>query len=221
VEAQETDEGIELFIDGIQGAEMDNDVMNGIKRKFVNSLNNVSRNPKLHISNCHFRLTFHEQIYQLESNVLERIAQKRSPDRPGFRSWINVAPRPVEAPASEAVPGAVMPAPGKVALALGADIANLRAGFDVANSMKDIGTMVENAMFMLETVQTYIKGLDSSSGAGAGAVAAGVAGSSSTISTPAASAGSGGQAAGPPGAGQPGILPPVCPTVFHPPTPAC
>ena len=84
--------------------------------------------------------------------------------------------------------------------------------------------MVVHAMFMLQTAQCYLKRLDPSSGAGAGAVAAGVAGRSSMIMPLAASAGSGDQAAGPPGAGQHRMmpasspdLPPRCLMVLHQP----
>ena len=223
MEARETHDGIEWFIDGIQGAAMTPDAMNGIVKKLQNSLRNVhkmqgqyNKKPNLCVLNCHFRVKIDESLYQLESDALGRMAGR---PRTGFRSWIKVAPRPVAAPAdepaSEAGPGAVMPAPKAVALAMAVDMANLVAGLDVARTMKEVEGMVVKAMFMLETAQCYLKRLDPSSGAGAGAVAAGVAGSSSMIMPLAASAGSGDQAAGPPGAGQHRMMPASSPDLPH------
>ena len=220
VEGRETYNGIEIFIDSIHKDVPHGDVMNGLVKKVLNAVDNLKMHRLDKIRNCHFSTQIHERNVQHESSVLERIAGRR---RTGFRSWIKVPPRPAAAPETEAAPGAVMPEPGEVALALGADIGNLRAGLDVAHDMKDIASMVDRAMYMLETVQTYLKGSPVNcqwgAGAGAGAVTASVAGISSTSppstappSAATSGSASGGHAIGTPGAGQPCFLLPVCHT---------
>jgi hypothetical protein len=198
VNSRETSECIEYVIGGIHGEAMSNDIMNILVKKFQNALNNVSRSELDRIRNCKFTVHILQKNYMLESIVLARL---RGRPLPGFRFMTVAAPQPVAAPpACEKAPGSVMPAPGMVALALGADIANLRAESDEAHITNDFGTFVDSAMFMLEAVLLYMKGFTCR--CGAEAVEAGVAG---RLSQQAPVSENGGHAAGAPGAGQPRI----------------
>jgi hypothetical protein len=181
---------------------MSNDIMSRVVKKFQNALNNVSRSEVDQIRNCRFTVKMSQQrIYMRESDVLARI---RGRPLPGFRIMTVAAPQPVAAPlASEKATGSVMPAPGMVALALGADIANLRAESDEAHITNDFRTFVDSAMFMLEAALLYMKGFTCR--CGAEAVEAGVVGRSLTTTQQAPVSGNGGHAAGAPGAGQPRI----------------
>ena len=202
VNSRETSECIEYVIGGIHGEAMSNEIMSRVVKKFQNALNNVSRSEVDQIRNCRFTVKMSQQrIYMRESDVLARI---RGRPLPGFRIMTVAAPQPVAAPpASEKATGSVMPAPGMVALALGADIANLRAESDEAHITNDFRKFVDSAMFMLEAALSYMKGFTCR--CGAEAVEAGVAGRSLTTTQQAPHSGNGGHDAGAPGAGQPRI----------------
>jgi hypothetical protein len=171
VEWRRVANGLEISIDGVVEQVVDGQVAASLRKKFRNTLAQVGKRKgsKL-VAQCQFIPHVAPPLAAAEVEVLERIHGRRLP-RVGFQSWWKFLPKPLEAPAAvpapapapapvspAPAPAPVSPAHDAVAMALAADLVNLRSEYHGALGANDFANGFDKAVGLLSIVLSFVQG---------------------------------------------------------------
>ncbi len=165
IESRPVANGLEIFIDGIIGQVVVGKAAIALRKKVRNALECVGRRKRSRIvAQCKFTPHVSPPLARADIEVLDRI-QGRALPRSGFQSWWKFPPKPPAEPAAAApapvalqVPAAVSVAPDAVAMALAADLVNLRSEYQGALGANDFANGFDKAMGLLAIVHSFLQG---------------------------------------------------------------
>jgi hypothetical protein len=165
VEWRPTATGLEIIIDGISEQVVIGEVAAALRKKVHNLLGCVGRKKRSNVvAQCKFNAHLSPPLARAEDEVLERIHGRVLPHS-GFQSWWKFRPKPLAAadPAPVAVPAAVPAvtvvsvAPDAVAMALAADLVNLRSEYHGALGTNDFANGFDKAVGLLAIVLSFLQ----------------------------------------------------------------